>query len=206
MDYSSDNGLKGESMIGQTAVYSMPYEDTMYPHRPESTTQDTESQDIYKVIAEDLSVAKEHNQYTKEHNQHTVETTYDKADVTNIFPKKIPISPATRYSFSVLQEWEGYVVSISERTFTARLTDVTRDSKIEEEEADFPLDDLDDNDRSRLTTGAIFRWVIGYRRNSGGTKDRSSRIVFRNLPAWTTKEILKNQQDATEWASQLLVE
>ena len=65
------------------------------------------------------------------------------------------------------------------------------------------LDDLADTDRSRICLGTIFRRTIGYRRSQGGTKDRSSRIVFRNLPAWTKKELEKNRRDAAEWASEL---
>ena len=124
-------------------------------------------------------------------------------DVKDIFPATLPKPQEVRYSFSVLQEWEGYVVSISSENFTARLVDVTKNCSIEDEEADFLLDDLADTDRSRICLGAIFRWTIGYRRSQGGTKDRSSRIVFRNLPAWTKKELEKNRRDAAEWASEL---
>jgi hypothetical protein len=104
------------------------------------------------------------------------------------------------YAFSVLQEWEGYVVSILHDTFTARLLDITMGSEIEDEEVDFPLEDLKDIDRSRIREGAIFRWIIGYRRGPAGVKDRISRIVFRDLPAWTNAEIEKNVLQAAEWA------
>lgn len=124
-------------------------------------------------------------------------------DIAGLFPKNLPKPQPARYAFSVLQEWEGYVVSISEKTFTARLVDITRRSANEEEEADFSLDDLEDTDRSRIRDGAIFRWIIGYRRGPVGTKDRLSRIVFRNLPAWTNKELERNRRNAIEWASAL---
>jgi len=187
-------------MIEQSAANLTPYNETANPHSGESTTGDQVSQlKSYGTILEDLSVVKKHEGYS-------LDTTYAKSNIIDIFPNKIPSPQETRYSFSVLQEWEGYVVSISDETFTARLTDVTRNCTIEDEEADFPLDDLEDADRLRISPGSIFRWVIGYRRSPGGTKDRSSRIVFRNLPAWTTKEIEKNRHDATEWASQLNVE
>ena len=111
-----------------------------------------------------------------------------------------------QYSFLILQEWEGYVVSISKETFTARLVDVTRTRSLEEEEADLPLDDLDDDARRKISPGAIFRWVIGYHRSPSGTKDRTSRIVFRDLPYWSKKEIVENRNEAAELASRLTVE
>lgn len=111
-----------------------------------------------------------------------------------------------QYSFSVLQEWEGYVVSISENTFTARLVDVTRNCFLEEEEADFLLDDLEESDRERIMPGSIFRWVIGYNRSPGGTKDRASRIKLRDVPRWTKKEVEGNRREAAKWSSQLSVE
>jgi hypothetical protein len=124
-------------------------------------------------------------------------------DIAGLFPEKLPKPMEARYTFSVLQEWEGYVLSIAKDTFTARLVDVTMGSSHEEEEADFPLDDLEDVDRSRIRGGAIFRWIIGYRRGPGGTKGRESRIVFRNLPAWTWKELERNRREAADWASAL---
>ena len=120
-----------------------------------------------------------------------------------MFPKTLPKPREARYAFAVLQEWEGCVLSISEDSFTARLVDVTMGRSNEEEEADFPLDDLEDVDRARIRNGAIFRWTIGYRRGPAGTKDRASRIVFRNLPAWTTKELERNRREAADWASAL---
>jgi len=124
-------------------------------------------------------------------------------DIAGLFPEKLPKPAEARYAFSVLQEWEGHVLSIAKDTFTARLVDVTTEYSNEEEEADFPLDDLENADRSRIRAGAIFRWIIGYRRGPGGTKGRESRIVFRNLPAWTRKELERNRRDAAGWASAL---
>lgn len=110
------------------------------------------------------------------------------------------------YSFTVLQEWEGYVVAIDQETFTARLVDITNKAFKDEEEVDLPLDDLEDSDRKKISPGAVFRWVIGYNRSSGGTKDRASRIILRDMPKWTKKEIEENQLKAVEWANRLNVE
>lgn len=151
---------------------------------------------LFEKLAYDLFIP-------DKYKEKLVDTAHSQSNINEKLTKVATTPRAASHSFSILQEWEGYVVAILKDTFKARLTDVTRHSSIEEEEADFPLDDLDDADRATICEGAIFRWVIGYRRNLGGTKERSSRIVFRNLPLWTKKELNKNMLDAIEWEDQL---
>ncbi|WP_309775537.1 hypothetical protein [Nitrobacter vulgaris] len=100
-----------------------------------------------------------------------------------------------------MQEWEGYVSTIAEGSFTARLVDKTKGNSVEDEEADFPIDDLTDEDRQLLVPGAVFRWVIGYQRTMSGTKRRVSQITFRRLPAWTRRELQHARSRAEEMAS-----
>lgn len=57
----------------------------------------------------------------------------------------------------VLQEWEGQVQEVGERVFSARLVDLTQDSKEETEETDLPIEDLGEADRGLVIPGAIFR-------------------------------------------------
>jgi hypothetical protein len=97
----------------------------------------------------------------------------------------------------VLQEWEGQVQEVGERGFSARLVDLTRDSKEETEEADLPIEDLGDADRRLVIPGAIFRWIIGYRWTNG-EKERFTRVVIRRLPIWTEAEIKSADQEAVE--------
>jgi len=123
---------------------------------------------------------------------------YEKPSIPCIHPKE-----RAHDSYAILQEWEGYVVVIRDATFVARLTDITKSRSAPQEEAEFPFEELSDSDRKNLCEGAIFRWIIAYRRSPGGTKERASRIVFRNLPAWTKRDIEKNEKDAAEWAEKL---
>ncbi len=182
-------------MIGQTAA-NVTYFDKKATDLTDNIGDLVFQGSLYQEIANDFSVR-------QKHKSNLVDTISEGADIKGIFPDKLPQPREVRYSFSVLQEWEGYVVSISNEKFTARLADVTKNCAIEDEEADFPLDDLQNTDRSRICPGSIFRWIIGYRLSPGGTKDRTSRIVLRNLPSWTKKELEKNQQDAAEWASKM---
>lgn len=118
-----------------------------------------------------------------------------------LFPDK-PRARSAEASFYPLQEWEGYVVSITDDTFTARLVDLTANDRMEEE-ADFPITELSAADQGELRPGAIFRWAIGYRRTRGGNKERLSRIVLRRLPAWTESELERIRQEAEALASAL---
>ena len=97
----------------------------------------------------------------------------------------------------VLQEWEGQVQEVGDRVFSARLVDLTRNSKEETEESDLPIEDLGDADRDLLIPGAIFRWIIGYRWING-EKERFARVVVRRLPIWTEREIKSADQEAAE--------
>ena len=91
-------------------------------------------------------------------------------------------------SFRAIQEWEGCVTRIDDDTFAAQLTDRTAGKTLAEEEADFPIDDVSEDDRQLLTLGAVFRWVVGYQRSASGTKKRVSQIVFRRLPMLTERD------------------
>ena len=99
-----------------------------------------------------------------------------------------------------LQEWEGYVVKVGDAEFVARLVDVSAGSKYEDEEATFPLSDINEADVARLREGSVFRWVIGYQRSRAGTRMRVSEVVFRDLPAMTATD----QKDGDAWADKAL--
>lgn len=113
------------------------------------------------------------------------------------FPDLATVSktvPST--SFHLLQEWEGYVILKGKEDFTVRLWDLTADSTYEEEEAVIPFSEITDDERKCMRLGSIFRWVIGYERSASGTKQRVSRIVFRDLPMVTEREIMEADQRA----------
>ena len=120
--------------------------------------------------------------------------------VTEEFDSILALPPQPQYApaatFHALQEWEGYVLSIGKEAFEARLLDMTARATHEGEEATIPLSEISDHDIRKLRAGAIFRWVIGYERTTGGTRRRVSQIVFRNLPTVTKSD----RQAGEEWA------
>jgi hypothetical protein len=107
---------------------------------------------------------------------------------------------------SLIQEWEGYVESIGDTSFTAVIRDLTTSDDRAEELVELPLDDLSESDRKRISPGTIFRWSIGYHVDRSGTKSRASRIVLRHLPAWTKADLKKAHEEAERIASLLIFE
>lgn len=102
-------------------------------------------------------------------------------------------------AFNSLLKREGTVISIMENYFTAKLVDLTHDAV--DELADFPFDEISDDDRNLVKEGAVFYWNIGYKLQPTGQKERSSIIRFRRLPAWTRKEIETAEKNADKLTS-----
>ena len=75
-----------------------------------------------------------------------------------------------------LQEWEGSVVHIGERDFTARLT---AGASSEDEETTILLAEIAEDDAERMLPGSVFRQVIGYECSPSGTAKLVSQIMFR---------------------------
>ncbi len=105
----------------------------------------------------------------------------------DVFP---PLRQAHKTRFLPLNEWEGVVesINVADGTFFARVDDLT-DPSIPQEIGDCFLEDIRQDDLVLLRSGAIFRWVIGMRENEFGTLERTSRIVFRRLPAYSNSDI-----------------
>jgi len=133
---------------------------------------------------------------------------YQEANVGQVkrdidLPVYVPRSHSPKPSVQVKNEWEGYVVDVGAETFTARLVDKTRCDEHEDEEADFPIADVSDDDKKLLKPGGVFRWIIGYQKLPGGSRRRFSQVVFRQLPQWTEKELVKAEEEAKEISSKI---
>lgn len=111
--------------------------------------------------------------------------------------------PSARWSPSAtlhaLQEWEGYVVEIGEDEFVANLVDLTAGMSYATDEATIPMEEISEHDAEKMSEGDIFRWVIGYERSASGTKQRVSRIVFRDLPRMTAADF----EEGRKWAEKI---
>ena len=104
--------------------------------------------------------------------------------------------PRDMVSFNPLQEWDGYVVAVNAESFRARLTDITNDGAVDEEEVEIPLSELDEDSQSQLAEGRLFRWSIGHHRLRTGQKIRVSWIILRRLPAWRREDLEAARSEA----------
>lgn len=92
------------------------------------------------------------------------------------------------------QKYEGVVLSISDSTFIARLHNLSEN--IADEEAEFSIEELNNDDIPLLKKGAVFYWNIGYLICYKGYKIACHLINFRRLPVWTKNEIEESDKRA----------
>jgi hypothetical protein len=116
----------------------------------------------------------------------------------------VPVIPVSREGFDVLQKFEGTVQLVQEDSFVARLVDKTNTTP--EEEAEIPLAEIMPGDRELVKPGAVFYWVIGYRREEHGQLSRSSMIRFQRLPSWSLAEVERAKKAAEIFLSFLDLE
>jgi len=113
-------------------------------------------------------------------------------------PKSVPLYELGH----VVQMWEGSVTEVGEESFYARLLDKTRQMKIDTEEAEIPLSEVDDGDRVLVKEGAIFYLTIKRRIVSGsGRQETSSNIVFRRMPKWHRSTLDAAKTEAKQLAA-----
>lgn len=108
-----------------------------------------------------------------------------------VFLKRVP---SIQDRFFLLQKWEGAILQVLEDSFLARLVDLTSGGP--DEEAEFPLEEISEADRSLVEPGAIFYWSIGYIDSIRGQRTRASVIRFRRLPIWKPEELEKAKHRA----------
>jgi hypothetical protein len=101
-------------------------------------------------------------------------------------------------SFHALQEWEGVVSAVTSTKMTADLVDLSAGNRHATEQVEIDLDELSHEDRDNLRPGAVFRWAIGYVTKSGTPKQRTSQIVFRQLPMWSRADLDAANRRAAE--------
>jgi len=94
---------------------------------------------------------------------------------------------ATQNQFISLQKWQGIVVEVKKDAFIAKLIDLTERGV--EEEAEFSIEEVSDDDKELVMPGSVFYWNIGHQISYQGQQTRASMIRFRRLPVWRKEEI-----------------
>lgn len=104
--------------------------------------------------------------------------------ITLVTPFSVPL----KGKFTLLQFWEGRVIEVREFEFDAIITDKTNTDFADEfvtiEKSEITPDDL-----PLLNNGSVFYWSVGYLDYPGRGRSRESKIRFRRLKGWTSKEI-----------------
>jgi pyrimidine deaminase RibD-like protein len=93
--------------------------------------------------------------------------------------------------------YHGYVVEVSDETFTARVVDLA-DKVQGETQAEFWIKAVCLKDRDLIRVGALFYWVIGYHEDSKGSQHYESLVCFCRKPSITQQEIEKASKEAED--------
>lgn len=93
----------------------------------------------------------------------------------------VPAMPVSGERITALQSWVGLVESVSETSFTARISDETNTAN-PIEEIELPLDEVSGSDRTLVVPGGTFYWSIGYRDSADGQRERISTLRFARQP------------------------
>jgi hypothetical protein len=86
----------------------------------------------------------------------------------------------TNDDFQILASWEGVIVGVARESFGAELHDLIGGD--EPLFAEIGLDQVSEKDLERVQEGTIFRWDIGFVKDSTGRKRRESRLTFLQVP------------------------
>ena len=108
--------------------------------------------------------------------------------------RKPPLTVQPQHHFRVLQKFEGTVLEISGQECRALVKDLTSPGNVEE--ITFSIEEISESDRSLAVPGGIFYWSLGYDDHVEGQRYRSSAIIFRRVPAWREKDLIKAKKKA----------
>lgn len=186
-----------------SAVSSLDFDrsdDTQFPRsaevRTEGIVQKAISRDVHSVRPNDLEL-----------DSPAIETDVAREDFEWRRRLIIPTLNGPIANEVITKKWEGVVESVEREGdyFVAKLLDLSADTHLATDVAEFSISQLSRGDRELLRPGAVFYWVIGNRTQPYGTVENINRIAFRRIPAWTKSEIEASNQrakrisDAVKW-------
>jgi len=99
----------------------------------------------------------------------------------------------TSITYEPIESFEGYVITVNEEAFVARLTNIMDRTEYEMEILKETI--TNKSDFKRLEKGAIFFWEIS-RRKDAEREDVISTLLFRRGPCWSKEEIQRAEEDA----------
>ena len=102
------------------------------------------------------------------------------------FRRALPPMRVSKETFSLVEKFDGVVLSVDDKAFVARL--FPSEAETHPAVAEFPRSELSDEDQALLFAGAPFVLTIGFR-TSGSSRKRESSFYMRRMPAWSEEEL-----------------
>lgn len=131
------------------------------------------------------------NSYAEELRKPELPEPANQTDSEALYRGVISFGDNKSVEFQSLQKWEGIVQQIHNDYFVAKLIDLT--NKLPDEIAEFPIEEISEDDKRLVELGAVFYWNIGYQISKSKQKRRTSLIRFRRLVAWSEKDLQRGK-------------
>lgn len=104
-------------------------------------------------------------------------------------------------SFVGKKNWLGTVFEVRDRSFVAKLEDLTGNEV--DAQAEIYDDEVADFDRELLVPGGVFYLSVGQEREKSGQVKGTSIVRFRRVPRFTPEEVASAQERATSLLARL---
>ena len=98
--------------------------------------------------------------------------------------------------FEILGHWEGMVTIVEQRSFFAAMRSRDSEQELPDEQFEIDLDNVDEGDRELVREGAVFYLTVGIRRARGEGPAKTTRVVFRRMPRWSSRDIERAESEA----------
>ena len=100
------------------------------------------------------------------------------AEVVRI-PHFLPHKRGKERVFAANKEWEGVVLAVGDTHISTQLWEVSTPQADVVDMMEIPIGDVPRKDQHLLVEGAIFRYLIGYAKNYGGTLSIKRHVYVR---------------------------
>lgn len=115
------------------------------------------------------------------------------------FKRNDKITDEKNYFYKT-QKWIGHVIEIRDDEFVAKLEDITKGGT--NEIGEFDINEISEEDKSLLKTGATFYWSIGYA-NEGSQVKKESIIRFQRVFNWDEDDYNESLDRASNLSDKL---
>ncbi len=103
-----------------------------------------------------------------------------------------------RERLEVLDNWEGVVTAVEGDSFFASMRRTNSKIKRAEDEFEINIDNVARGDRELVHVGAVFYLTVGTRHPHGEGPQKTTLIIFRRMPRWSSRDIARAEAASTE--------